>query len=62
MLDKDGTETELEAMKAYRAAREESEDADEADTDKVSSALIDKVNFFSLMQLNPGLPWGIQES
>ncbi|KAL3506924.1 hypothetical protein ACH5RR_032306 [Cinchona calisaya] len=44
MLDKEGTETELEAVKAYRAAREEIEDADEADTDKVSSALIDKVD------------------
>nr|XP_027120026.1 mitochondrial proton/calcium exchanger protein-like [Coffea arabica]XP_027120027.1 mitochondrial proton/calcium exchanger protein-like [Coffea arabica]XP_027120028.1 mitochondrial proton/calcium exchanger protein-like [Coffea arabica] len=44
MVDKEGTEAEAEAMKAYRAARVETEDANEADTDEVSSALIDKVD------------------
>lgn len=44
MVDKEGTEAKVEAMKAYRAARVETEDANEADADEVSSALIDKVD------------------
>jgi hypothetical protein len=44
MLEKEGTEGEEEAKKAYMAAREESGDADEeAAEEKVSSALIEKV-------------------
>jgi LETM1 and EF-hand domain-containing protein 1 len=44
MLEKEGTEGEEEAKKAYKAAREESDDAAEvAAEEKVSSALIDKV-------------------
>lgn len=45
MLEKEGTEGEEEAKKAYKAAREESDDAAEvAAEEKVSSALIDKVD------------------
>ncbi|KAJ9176061.1 hypothetical protein P3X46_011411 [Hevea brasiliensis] len=45
MVDKEGTEDEEEAKKAYRAAREESDHAAEtAIADKVSSALIDRVD------------------
>ncbi|KAM0902654.1 hypothetical protein ACQ4PT_019168 [Festuca glaucescens] len=45
MLEKEGTEGEEEAKKAYMAAREESGDADEdAAEEKVSSALIEKVD------------------
>lgn len=45
MVDKEGTEGEKEAMKAYRAAREESDqDTEVAVADKVSSALIDRVD------------------
>uniref|UniRef100_A0ACD5YVV5 Uncharacterized protein n=2 Tax=Avena sativa TaxID=4498 RepID=A0ACD5YVV5_AVESA len=45
MLEKEGTEGEEEAKKAYMAAREESDDADEvAAEEKVSSALIEKVD------------------
>lgn len=45
MVDKEGTEGEKEAMKAYRAAREESDqDAEKAEADEVSSALIDRVD------------------
>lgn len=44
MVDKEGIETGVEAMRAYRAARVETGDANEADTDEVSSALIDKVD------------------
>jgi hypothetical protein len=44
MLEKEGTEGEEEARRAYRAAREESDHAAEAAAgEKVSSALIDKV-------------------
>jgi hypothetical protein len=44
MLEKEGTEGEEEAKKAYMAAREESGHADEdAAEEKVSSALIEKV-------------------
>lgn len=42
MVDKDSEEREAEAQKAYRAAREVSED--EAETAPVSAALIDKVD------------------
>ncbi|KAK4421972.1 Mitochondrial proton/calcium exchanger protein [Sesamum alatum] len=45
MVDKDGTDSELEAMKAYKAARDESEDGAEVPKrDMVSSALIDRVD------------------
>lgn len=44
MVEKEGTETEEEAKKAYRAAREDSNDTAERTVDaKVSSALINKV-------------------
>lgn len=44
MVDKEGTETEEAAKKAYRAAREESNDTEEKTVDaKVSSALINRV-------------------
>ena len=47
MVDKEGTEGEEEAKKAYRAAREESDHAAETDiSDKVSSALINRVSFW----------------
>jgi LETM1 and EF-hand domain-containing protein 1 len=46
MVDKEGTEGEEEAKKAYRAAREESDHAAEtAISDKISSALINRVSF-----------------
>ncbi|KAK1557896.1 hypothetical protein Q3G72_033820 [Acer saccharum] len=45
MVDKEGTEGEEETKKAYRAAREETDDDAEKDVDdKVSSALIDRVD------------------
>ncbi|KAA8532162.1 hypothetical protein F0562_006696 [Nyssa sinensis] len=45
MVEKEGTDGEQEAMKAYRAAREESDHAAEvAVGDEVSSALIDRVD------------------
>ncbi|KAL9365112.1 hypothetical protein Peur_042985 [Populus x canadensis] len=45
MVDKEGTEGEEEAKKAYRAAREESDHAAEtAISDKISSALINRVD------------------
>jgi LETM1 and EF-hand domain-containing protein 1 len=44
MLEKEGTEGEEEAKKAYFAAREEPDhDAEVAAEEKVSSALIEKV-------------------
>lgn len=43
MVDRDGTDGELEAIKAYKAARDESEDGAEVPEHKVSSALVDKV-------------------
>lgn len=44
MVDKEGTEGEEEAKKAYRAAREESDEgAETAVGNKVSSALINRV-------------------
>ena len=63
MVDKEGTEAEVEAMKAYRAARVETEDANEADTDEVSSALIDRVKLLcSLKQLNQASPEGSRKA
>ncbi|MCH86198.1 LETM1 and EF-hand domain-containing protein 1 mitochondrial-like, partial [Trifolium medium] len=45
MVGKEGTEGEQEAKKAYRAARKDSDGALEAViNDKVSSALVDKVD------------------
>ncbi|KAL1803162.1 hypothetical protein ACET3Z_031809 [Daucus carota] len=45
MVEKEGTETEEAAKKAYRAAREESNDTEEKTVDaKVSSALINRVD------------------
>lgn len=45
MLEKEGTDGEEEAKKAYRAAREKSDHAAEvAAADKVSSALVDRVD------------------
>ncbi|KAK6130595.1 hypothetical protein DH2020_035687 [Rehmannia glutinosa] len=45
MVDKDGTDGEVEAMKAYKAARDESEDgAEVSEHNMVSSALVDKVD------------------
>ncbi|KAK3189134.1 hypothetical protein Dsin_028695 [Dipteronia sinensis] len=45
MVDREGTEGEEEAKKAYRAAREKTDDDAEKDVDdKVSSALIDRVD------------------
>lgn len=44
MVEKEGTETEEEAKKAYRSAREKSNDTEERTVDdKVSSALINRV-------------------
>ena len=44
MVEKEGTETEEAAKKAYRAAREESNDTEEKTVDaNVSSALINRV-------------------
>ena len=51
MVDKDSEEREAEAQKAYRAAREVSED--EAETASVSAALIDKV----MGELWPNVPF-----
>jgi hypothetical protein len=46
MLEKEGTEDEEEARRAYRVAREESDHAAEVVAgEKVSSALIEKVLF-----------------
>ncbi|KAK0579622.1 hypothetical protein LWI29_028841 [Acer saccharum] len=45
MVDREGTEGEEETKRAYRAAREETDDDAEKDVDdKVSSALIDRVD------------------
>lgn len=47
MVRKEGSEGEQEAKKAYRAARKDSDGALEvAINDKVSSALVDKVNLW----------------
>lgn len=46
MVDKEGTEGEEETKKAYKAAREESDQAAEtAISDKISSALINRVSY-----------------
>jgi len=43
-VDKEGTDGEKDAMRVYKAAREENDQMDEvAEQDAVSSALIDKV-------------------
>lgn len=48
MVDKEGTDGEEEAKKAYKAAKEDSDQAVErALGDKVSSALIDRVRLLS---------------
>lgn len=45
MVDRDGLDGEAEAMKAYKAARDESKDGGEVpEQNKVSSALVDKVD------------------
>ncbi|KAJ4723801.1 LETM1 and EF-hand domain-containing protein 1, mitochondrial-like [Melia azedarach] len=45
MVEKEGMDGEQDAIKAYRAAREESDhDTEEAEGDKVSSALIERVD------------------
>ncbi|GFS45900.1 LETM1-like protein [Actinidia rufa] len=45
MVEKEGTDGEEDAMKAYKAAREESEqDSDVAVRDDISSALVDRVD------------------
>lgn len=45
IVDKEGMDGEKNAIKAYRAAREETENANEvAEGDEVSSALIDRVS------------------
>lgn len=47
MVDKEGTGGEKDAMKAYRAAREETDNAaEEAEGDEASSALIERVRIF----------------
>ena len=44
MVEKEGTDGEKDAMKAYRAARDKSDhDAEVAEGDEVSSAFVDKV-------------------
>lgn len=49
-VEKEGTEGEEEAKKAYRAARQESDDdAEKAIGEKVSSALIDRVIIFEMI-------------
>ncbi len=53
MLEKEGTEGEEEAKKAYMAAREESDKAAEVDEEeKVSSALIEKVLILFILHAN----------
>lgn len=48
MVEKEGTNGEREAFEAYKAAREEHEQATEvAEADNVSSALIEKVKSLS---------------
>ena len=53
MVEKEGTEGEEEAKKAYKAARMDSDQAAEmALVDKTSSALIDRVIFRFVRMLN----------
>lgn len=55
MVEKEGTDGEKEAIRAYRAAREENDHASEAnERDNVSSALIEKVR---LMDSIANLPF-----
>lgn len=50
MVEKEGMDGEQDAIKAYRAAREESDhDTEEAEGDKVSSALIERVKLIQLL-------------
>lgn len=45
-MDKEGTNGEIDAMRVYKAVREESDQMDDvAEQNAVSSALIDKVKF-----------------
>lgn len=47
-MEKEGTEGEKEAMKAYRAVREENDQAAEVSVgDEVSSVLIDRVSLWN---------------
>ena len=49
MVEKEGTDGEEDAMKAYKAAREESEqDSDVAVRDDISSALVDRASLPTL--------------
>lgn len=60
MVEKEGTETEEAAKKAYRAAREESNDTEEKTVDaKISSALINRVrtSVFLFIFVNFQLLW-----
>jgi hypothetical protein len=52
MVEKEGTDGEKDAIKAYRAAREEIDNADEvAEGDEVSSSLIERVRIFPFQVL-----------
>lgn len=64
MVEEEGTETEEAAKKAYRAAREESNDTEEKTVDaKVSSALINRVrSSFSLFLLSIFSCYGFNRS
>ncbi|XP_056688855.1 uncharacterized protein [Spinacia oleracea] len=45
MVEKEGTDGEADSLKAYKAAREESDQTAEVDVgDEVSSALVDRVD------------------
>lgn len=52
MVEKEGSDGEKDAFKAYKAAREEHEHAAESDDDrdKVSSALIERVRTLSFIK------------
>jgi len=52
MVEKEGSDGEKDAFKAYKAAREEHEHAAESDDDrdKVSSALIERVRTISFIK------------
>ena len=52
MIGKEGVDGEKDALRAYRAAREENENAnEEAEGNEVSSALIDRVSISNLMAI-----------
>lgn len=56
MLEKEGTAGEEEAKKAYKKARKESDHAlEDAAEDKISTALIDKVNLHCYNYPGPSL-------